>query len=213
MVSDRSRLAPGASLEAQLDAVIAQATAAAAAGADLFQVRERDLSAGLLLSLSERAVEAASGTMTRVLVNDRLDIAIAAGAHGVQLRSAGLPAAEVRRLAPPAFLTGVSTHDRPGAVAAEAGGADVVVFGTVFQTSSKAPDHRWAGADALAAVAGAVSVPVLAIGGIDARTIGAVAARCSGVAAIGWFATTDRRRMAEAVRAARAAFDTIEPVI
>jgi thiamine-phosphate pyrophosphorylase len=128
------------------------------------------------------------GTASRVLVNDRVDVALAADADGVHLKSDSIPTALVRRDVPAAFLVGRSVHSVEEARIAAAEGADYLIFGTVFPSGSKPRGHRTAGLDALAAVAAAVPVPVLAIGGISLNTVAAAAeAGASGVAAIGLF--------------------------
>ena len=82
---------------------------------------------------AERLVEAVRGTRARVLVNDRFDVALAAGAHGVHLRGDSLPAVRARRMAPPAFIIGRSVRSRDEAMRAEdGGGLDYLVFGTVL---------------------------------------------------------------------------------
>lgn len=203
VVTDRARLSPSAPLDRQLDALVEQACAAAAADADLFQIRERDLPDGVLLSLAGRIGGAVRGSDLRVLVNDRLDVALAADAHGVQLREDGLPVREVRRAAPAGFLIGRSVHDVNAAEEAARGGADFVLFGTMYPTESKAPGHRRATLEDLGAVARACKAPVLGIGGIGPANAAEVARIAAGVAAIGWFATTDAVRLSEAVRLAR----------
>ncbi len=209
VVSDRRRLRPAADDATQLRAIVEQAWCASAAGVDLFQVRERDLSDRRLYALVIEVLAAVAGSATRVIVNDRLDIALAAGAHGVQLPSSGLPVVAVRANVPGEFLIGRSIHgsEQPGP------GIDFAIFGTVFPSASKPSGHASAGVEALAAASRRSGAPVLAIGGITADTVREVAAAASGVAAIGWLATTDSRRLAEAVAQVRAAFDTITPVI
>src|SRR5262245_37717092 len=134
MITDRHRLA--ATDPERL--VVERVAAAAASGVDLVQVRERDLDGRALLGLVTRCVGAASGTRTRVLVNDRLDVALAAGAHGVHLRADSMPAPRARTLAPPGFLIGRSVHSVEEAVTAGAGGGlDYLLFGAVFTTVSK----------------------------------------------------------------------------
>ena len=171
MVTDRRRLAGGQ--EAQL---IERVAAAARAGVHLVQARERDLEAGPLTRLVTRLVEAVRGTRARVLVNDRFDVALAAGAHGVHLRGDSLPAVRARRMAPPAFIIGRSVRSRDEALRAEdGGGLDYLVFGTVFETASK-PGVAAAGLDALAELTAAVRLPVLAIGGMTPATLKPVGA-------------------------------------
>lgn len=202
VVSDRRRLLPDRSPDAQARCLIEHAAAAAQAGADFFQVRERDLTARALVDLVGEILNTVAGSAMKVLVNDRLDAAIAAGAHGVHLPSAGLPPSDVRTMVPAVFLVGQSIHQADPVDAS----ADFAIFGTVFPTASKGSDHLAAGVEALAAAARRTALPVLAIGGITAATVDHVARVCAGVAAIGWFNTTDARLLFEAVRRARAAF-------
>src|SRR5688572_33485132 len=100
MITDRRRLAGGE------DALVQRVAAAAAAGVNLIQVRERDMAARDVSRLVARCVAAVRGTRTRILVNDRLDIALASGAHGVHLRGDSMPASRARALAPIGFLIG-----------------------------------------------------------------------------------------------------------
>jgi thiamine-phosphate diphosphorylase len=185
MISDRRRLGPNAEA-----ALLSRVVAASTAGVHLIQIRERDLPDHALLPLVARAVEAVRGTRTRVLVNDRVDVAIAAGAHGVQLRADSVSAARVRAVAPPSFVIGRSVHSRADVARARSeGGLDYLLFGTVFETSSK-PGRVAAGIRDLAeAVDAAGPLPVLAVGGVTLDTVGRLAGTgCSGFAAIGQFA-------------------------
>ncbi len=187
LVTDRQRLA--ASTADAEDRLVECVGAAARAGIDLIQVRERDLEGGALTRLVRRCVEAVRGTRARVLVNDRIDVALAAGAHGVHLPGHGVPAARVRPIVPRGFLIGRSVHHASEAArVVEEGGLDYLVFGMVFATSSKAGVAP-AGVEGLAAAAAAVPLPVLAIGGITASRAAEIA-RCgaAGVAAIAMFA-------------------------
>jgi thiamine-phosphate pyrophosphorylase len=129
-------------------------------GVDLIQIRARDLPARQLLDLTSRVRCLAAGSSTRVLVNDRLDVALAAEIDGVHLPSNSLPAGRVR---PFVSTLGVSTHSLEEIIAAERAGADFVIFGPIFET----PGKRAVGLEALRRVTSAVSVPVLAIGGIQ----------------------------------------------
>jgi thiamine-phosphate pyrophosphorylase len=126
---------------------------------DMIQVREKDLPAKELFEIVCRIRDLARGTSTKVLVNDRLDVALAARIDGVHLPSNGLPAERVRPLVK---VLGVSTHSVEEAILAEKAGADFIVFGPVFETPGKMP----AGLDALRRVVLAVKLPVLAIGGV-----------------------------------------------
>jgi thiamine-phosphate pyrophosphorylase len=204
MVTDRRRLA--ADQETHL---IERVVAAARAGVHLIQARERDLEARPLTRLVTRLIEAVRGTGARVLVNDRLDVALAAGAHGVHLRGDSLPAARARRMAPPAFLIGRSVHSREEALRAQdGGGLDYLVFGTVFDTESK-PGRGVAGLDALAEVAAATRLPVLAIGGITHGTLPRLQqAGAAGFAAIGLFTNCAVDELHASVHQASLLFDT-----
>ena len=190
LVSDRRRLAGGE--------LASRAAAAAAAGVDFIQVREKDLPDGALAALARAVVQAVQGAGTRVLVNGRPDIALIAGAHGVQLPEEGLPVAQVKRSFP-RLIVGASRHSVEGARRAEAEGADFVVLGPIFATPGK--DQGPLGLDALAEAARALRVPVHAIGGVNGETAGAARdAGARGLAAIRPFLRGD---IARAVRALR----------
>ena len=182
--------------------------AAARAGADLVQIRERRLDDRALLDLVRLATQATSGTRTRVLVNDRADIALAGRAGGVHLREDSMAASRVRAIVPDRFLVGRSVHSLSAARQAEDdGGCDYLVFGTVFQSLSKPDGHGAAGLDALAEVCRTVRLPVLAIGGItEARVADVARAGAAGIAAINLFA--DPAACGDRVAAVRRLFDT-----
>lgn len=188
LITDRRRY--GASWER---ALVERVAAAARDGVHLIQIRERDLDGGTLARLASACVAAVRGTRTRILVNDRLDVALAARAHGVHLREDSFSAARARAVAPAPFLVGRSVHSVADVDAATRDdGLDYLIFGTVFDTASK-PGRPPAGLAGLAAVARATSLPVLAIGGITrGRIREVVAAGASGVAAIGMFDTPAR---------------------
>jgi len=204
MITDRRRLGEGADA-----ALIRRISAAARAGIHLIQIRERDMADGALLRLAAQAVEAVRGTRTRILVNDRVDIAIAAGAHGVHLRGDSAPARRVRKVAPPAFLIGRSVHtpDEAAQLSAE-GDVDYLLFGTVFDTASK-PNRPSAGLAGLTdAVRAAPTLPVLGIGGMTLDTIGRLQGTgCAGFAAIGQFADVPESDIARTVTTALRAWD------
>jgi len=196
LVTDRSRLPPPPPEQLAhppaLRALADRLTLAGPAGVDLTQIREPDLSAadlaGLVRDVRTRLADTVTGAAARLVVNERVDVALAAEADGVHLKSDSIPTALVRRFVPAGFLVGRSVHSVDEARAAEAEGADYVIFGTVFPSGSKPRGHRTAGLEALAAVTQAVHVPVLAIGGISLNTVAAAAeAGAAGVAAIGLF--------------------------
>jgi thiamine-phosphate pyrophosphorylase len=182
-VTDRRRF------HLSLDELVARAAHAVSAGVDVIQIRERDLPDGQLAALVRRIAGLAAGTSTRVMVNDRADVAIAAGAAGVHLRGDSLPASRVRMTAPEGFLIGRSVHSLAEVDAAAAGGGcDYLLFGTVFPSAGKPDGHPVAGLDALRAACARSSLPVIAIGGINEENAALVrAAGAAGFAAVGLF--------------------------
>src|SRR5688500_3726772 len=154
-------------------------------------------------------VEAVQGTRTRVLVNDRLDVALAAGAHGVHLRADSMTASRARGVVSAGFLIGRSVHSVAEAQRATSdGGVDYLVFGTVFPTASK-PGQAAAGAEGLAAIVESTRLPVLAVGGITAATAPEVArAGAAGIAAVALFAADTDDFLQTAVSQVNMAFDT-----
>ncbi len=162
---------------------------AAEAGVDLIQIREKDLSPRDLAHLVEAARQRVSGSTTRLLVNDRLDIALTCGADGVHLTAQSLPTAVVRNLVGDDFLIGVSTHCVEEAQRAEREGADFIVLGPVFWTPSKKDYGPPLGLTVFEDIARQINIPVLAIGGITRETFPDVMRRgASGIAAIRLFA-------------------------
>lgn len=157
--------------------------AAVEAEVPLFQIREKSLPARVLYQLTSRAAEMTRGSKTRLLVNDRSDIARAAGADGVHLTTRSLPADVVRGIYGSEFLIGVSTHSLEEARAARDAGADFVVFGPVFEKQGFGVPQ---GLDKLRQVASELrDFPVLAIGGITLENVAAcLEAGASGIAAI-----------------------------
>jgi len=197
LVTDRARLGAGRT-------ILDQVRQAAAAGIDLVQIRERDLDAAALASIVAQAVALTRGSSTRIVVNDRLDVALACGADGVHLRGDSLPIAAARRLAPPPFLVGRSVHSAAEARAAT--GADYLIAGTVFHTSSKSGTPALLGLDGLRTVVRESASPVLAIGGISIDRMAEVGATgAAGVAAIGLFTASS---LHEIVADARRRFDS-----
>jgi thiamine-phosphate pyrophosphorylase len=187
LVTDRQRLtSPATTLADARHCLAAQARHAVDAGIDLIQIRERDLDARNLAALTRDLVALTRGSATRLVVNDRLDVALACGADGVHLRADSIPVAAARRLAPAGFLIGRSLHSV--GEAAEAAGADYVIAGTVFPTVSKPEVRGHLGVGGLRAIVQAVAAPVLAIGGVGEEECDRVAAAgAAGVAAIGLF--------------------------
>src|ERR671936_581065 len=188
---------------AQLLAVI---RAAAENGADWIQVRDHQASARELFNLAQAAVTICRPRGVRVAVNDRIDVALAVGADGVQLGGRSLPAAAARELVG-ALSLGVSVHSIESAVQVEAEGADWITFGHVFPTSSH-PDTTPRGVAALAQAAQAVHIPVIAIGGIGSRQVGPVIqAGAAGIAVMS--AILDALDSARATAELRQALDNV----
>jgi thiamine-phosphate pyrophosphorylase len=211
-VTDRKSLT-GNSNEAALTSTLLQnIEVALAAGVDWVQVREKDLQGGQLLEVGRVAVGLAAvhGETTerapRIIINDRLDVALAAGAHGVHLGRESALAYEVVRWcragnAPNGFVIGVSCHSIQEAREAENAKADYILFGPVFETPSKLPFGAPQGLQTLSEVCRAVPTPVVAIGGVSQENAAAcIRAGAAGIAAIRMFQESpDTRAITESV--------------
>jgi thiamine-phosphate pyrophosphorylase len=214
LVTDRRRLSIDAD---NIDRLVDLVAAAARAGIDLVQIRERDLDARALAALVTRCVAAVDETGTKVIVNDRADVAIAARAHGVHLRADSMPAAAVRALMGDSALIGRSVHAaREAADVSAESGVDYLIFGTLHQSASKNGSHPVATLEELSAAC-QVPVPVLAIGGMTvARAAEAARAGAVGVAGIGLFVPptgmTADRHLQTVASGLRRVFDTFETV-
>jgi thiamine-phosphate pyrophosphorylase len=147
-----------------LEVVVA---AAARGGIGAVQLREKDLTARELYALGARLQEALAPYGVPLLVNDRLDVALALDAAGVHLAGHSLSTAQARRILGPHKLIGVSTHQVQEARQAALEGANFVVFGPVFATPSKLAYGPPQGLQLLSSVTRQVPIPVFAIGGID----------------------------------------------
>jgi thiamine-phosphate pyrophosphorylase len=213
LVTDRVRLGAADEREARRR-VVRQVRLAAAAGVHIVHVRERDLAAGELLRLVEECVEAVESSATRVVVNDRLDVALAAGAHGVHLRADSIDVDRARELAPRPLLVGRSIHS-PEEAAID--GADYLVFGPVFPTPSKPAGHQPTGIAALQAAVERAAAPILVIGGMTIERLPLVArAGAAGFAAIGLFVRAEEGGDSEwptLMHAARRVFDTSRTLV
>jgi thiamine-phosphate pyrophosphorylase len=162
-ITDRHGLAPSM--------LVPRLHAVAQAGVDLIQLREKDLASRELLGLAKSAVEVSQGSNARIVINDRLDVALAAGAHGVHLGGQSAPPEVVRRHVDKDFLVGVSCHSLEDALKAEAGGADYILLGPIFDTPSKRPFGPPLGLNKLSEVAKRIRIPLLALGGITVERV------------------------------------------
>jgi thiamine-phosphate pyrophosphorylase len=214
-VTDRKSLASAGD---RRDALFKRIAAAASAGVDWIQIREKDLPAKEISSLTREAL-AQTGQAnqrdnftTRIFVNDHLDVAISERAAGVHLGEKSLPVREVRkwleaqpdRAANKSFLVGVSCHSLEAALSAAQNGADYIFFGPIFSTPSKEASGAPQGLPLLAEICRSVSIPVLAIGGITQENAAAcLAAGAAGIAAIRLFQeTADLTFVLQRIRAA-----------
>ena len=180
-ITDRKALAPPRTWKDAISRAIGH-------GANWIQIREKDLAARDLYELVQQAMALAAPTGTKVLVNSRFDVALAAGADGAHLPAGSPPPSAWRSLTPPGFLIGVSCHTLPDVLGAQREGADYAVFGPVFAPRSHASDLAPRGVEGLRRAARAVKIPVLALGGIDEHSADAcIDAGAAGIAAISLF--------------------------
>jgi thiamine-phosphate diphosphorylase len=161
---------------------------AAAGGVTMIQLREKGINAGEFFTLAQELRYLTWRLGTPLIINDRLDIALAVRADGVHLGQDDLPLKEARRIAGAGFIIGVSAHNPQEALAAERDGADYLGSGAVFPTGTKADISGVIGVEGLAAVCAAVKIPVIGIGGIGphnaAEVIKAGAAGAAVISAI-----------------------------
>lgn len=175
LVTDRYRCGPYPLLEA--------VEAAVAAGIDAVQLREKDLENDALYRLALDMRRLTRGRCL-LIINNQIDVALAVEADGVHLPENGLPVEVALRLAPAGFLIGRSVHSASGAWVAEAAGASYVQLGTIFETASK-PGLEPSGLQLVRSATAGLTIPCLAVGGVDAENAGSViAAGAQGVAVV-----------------------------
>lgn len=154
----------------------------------MLQLREKDMPAAQLYRLAFKIVRLAEGYATSVLINERWDVALACGAHGVHLPSRSMPAEVVRRVTGHRLVIGVSTHSAREVQQAARQGADYVLWGPVFEPLSKRSLGPPLGLSALQGAVLKTSLPVIALGGITmANAESVLATGAAGVAAISLF--------------------------
>lgn len=166
----------------QLPAVVAEALAG---GVRCVQLREKDLPARQLFETATELRRITHDHGARLLINDRIDVAMAIGADGVHLGATGLPVAEARQLLGTGLLIGYSAHCVEEALQAERNSADFVSFGPVYHTPSKARYGGPPGLEQLSAAVHRLSIPVFALGGVKTTSVADVMATgCHGIAVI-----------------------------
>ncbi|AEF83389.1 thiamine phosphate synthase [Leadbettera azotonutricia] len=158
---------------------------AIAGGVTMVQIREKDIPSREFYDLALQALRVTRAHHIPLIINDRLDIALAIGAEGVHLGQSDLPCIEARRVGGEDFIIGVSAHTPAEAVRAERDGADYIGAGAVFPTGSKADVSAIIGLDGLKAAAASVKIPVIGIGGIGPKNAAEViASGAAGIAVI-----------------------------
>jgi thiamine-phosphate diphosphorylase len=220
LVTNRARLAervgaPPNDLESVTPHLLSQIESAAAAGVTVIQLREPDLEGRALARLTRAAMRVVEGTGVSLVVNGRVDVALAAGAHGVHLPERGLPSDRVRALLPQPALVGASIHAPVPEL--DGGSLDYAVFGAIYGTRSKAPGQVLAGLNGLRSAVDASATPVLAIGGVTLPRIAEIAATgAAGFAAIELFlpasASSSGASLRKILESAREEFDTVGDV-
>ena len=176
------------------------------AGATAIQLRDKTATAGELYDIALELLPEVDAFDALLLVNDRFDVALAAGAHGVHLGSEDLPVSDVRRVVPPGFLIGTSTDDPASGRRAARAGADYLGVGAVYGTRSKPGlEHESIGPERVAEVLEAAAIPCVGIGGITARNAAEIGRVGAGVAVLS--AVMEAPDPGEAVREIRAALD------
>ncbi len=157
-----------------LESFIENLKAVSSAGADWIQIRDKHCDTRQVIEYGQAALAAIDSRKTQILINDRLDIAMAIGAAGVHLGQEDMPITQARRIAPPSMWIGVSTHSLEQAIQAEAEGADYIGCGPTFPSTTKSFD-QYKGTEWLSSVSQKIKIPSFAIGGINTENVDVVA--------------------------------------
>ena len=222
LVTDRHRLLDPTNYYESRKSIVELVRQAGQANIDLVQIRERDLCGHALMELVKHCIDGVRGTSTKIIVNDRLDVALAAGASGVHLRSDSVQSLRVRAVTPPGFILGRSVHDlREAELVARNEGLDYLILGSVFCSASTRTGRAPIGVNQLSQIVRSVSVPILAIGGVTLENVEMVARTgAAGVAAIGLFSDclvladkSSGGRLKRVVETIRRSFDSRDPVV
>lgn len=210
LVTDRSVIAPAENDVDALERLLDLIEIWANAGVSVVQIREANLSDALVVDLVRRATDRVKGTGARVLVNGRPDIALAAAADGVHLKDDASSSFRIRSLGPKNWIVGQSVHDIEGAEHASAtGNIDYLVVGNIFKTDSHHGSHSL-GLREFERIVNAVSVPVIAIGGVRFSHVSVVAeAGGAGVAGIRLFCERSDCSALERVDHVRAVYENL----
>ena len=182
--------------------LVSRIAEAVAGGVDMIQLREKDLPGGRLLTLAESIQEAVGG-QALLVINERVDVALAAGASGAQLSEEGLPVTAAREIAGKDFLIGRSVHSEGGAALAVAQGADFLVVGMMYASRSH-PGAAPVGPGLVRRISANGPTPLIGIGGINESNISRVLeAGASGVAVItSILASPDPKQAAQTLKRA-----------
>ena len=213
-VTDRSVLEPAAhDTDESCKRLLELVDAWVHAGVNIVHIREATLPDRQLVDLVRQARSLASGTNARIVVNDRPDIALAAGADGVHLKDDEISVSRVRALGPPTWFVGRSVHDLDGAErAVGGGGVDYLLAGAIHETPAKR-GHATLGFTGLQGIANAVTVPVVAIGGLRFGEARAVAdAGAAGLAGIRMFCNGEKgssKERSASISSTHRAFDRV----
>jgi thiamine-phosphate pyrophosphorylase len=180
-------------------------------GVKAVQLREKDLPVRELLALARELRSITREFGAKLFINDRVDVAMIVGADGVHLGGASMPVDAARKIVGKDMLIGASTHNMEEALAAQKGGADLITFGPIFDTPSKAEYASPVGAAAIRNIKNEISIPIFALGGINSgNVLQVMSAGADGIAMISAiFSAEDIRKTAAAFNKALTAISKV----